>query len=314
MYVKTVDPDIEMPADAFVGVRAAYQPIVDIDSGDVVAYEALARWPTLSGVTPDMMFERARQEGRLAELDWECRLAAVAGALAHGLGRDHVLFVNVEPETLGAPAPAGSASRIAAADRELRVMLELTERSLATDPAMLLRAVEWARRHGWGIALDDVGSHPDSLALLPFVAPDVIKLDMTLIRERPNAQQAAIMAAVMAYAEQKDAIILAEGIETDRDLRQARALGATLGQGWHFGRPGPLRATPAPRSPITFGPSASTPPVDATPFDLVADSPRKRVGRKDLLLQLSRHVENQGLHLRPGPVVVSAFQTSTRFT
>ncbi|MCU1394915.1 MAG: hypothetical protein JWM34_3343 [Ilumatobacteraceae bacterium] len=318
MQLNTMDMDTATLLDApsATGVRTAYQPIVDIETGAVVAYEALARWPTGQGATPDAMFDAARAEGRLAELDWECRLAAVQGALAHELGRDLVLFVNVEPETLGEPAPAGSAATIAAADRELRVMLELTERSLTRDPAMLLRAVEWARRHGWGIALDDVGTDPDSLALLPFVAPDVIKLDMTLIRNHPTAAQAAIMAAVMAHSERTEAIILAEGIETERDLGQAIALGATLGQGWYYGRPGPLRSIPTPPTPLVLRsmPTPSHPLTDATPFDLVAGSPRVRVGRKDLLLELSHHVETRGMHIDPAAVVVSAFQTSARFT
>ncbi|MEZ5219523.1 MAG: EAL domain-containing protein [Ilumatobacteraceae bacterium] len=62
---------------------------------------------------------------------------------------------------------------------------------------------------------------------------------MSLIRHRPNPDQAAIMAAVMSHAEQTGATILAEGIENDDHLAQALALGATLGQGWAFGRPAP---------------------------------------------------------------------------
>lgn len=292
-------------------LRPAYQPIVDLTSGELVAFEALARWPTVPGATPDAVFAAARLAGRTAELDWACRLSALSGALEHRLGRDHVLFVNVEPEALGVSAPGDGRTVLEAARRNLRVMLELTERSLVRRPADLLRLVAWARAQGWGIALDDVGAEPASLALLPFLAPDVVKLDMTLVRHRPTPDQAAIMAAVMSHSEQTGATILAEGIETDANLDQALALGATLGQGWAFGRPGPLVRAAVPRAPMRS--ADPVPAVPVTPFAAIAER-GVRVGRKGLLLDLSLHIERQGRHLETAPVVLSAFQTADRFT
>ena len=293
-------------------LQPAYQPIVDLTTGVVVGFEALARWPGLPGATPDVVFAAARHSGRTAELDWACRLAALDTALNHGLGGEHVLFVNVEPDTLGTPVPAGGETTIGAAHVGLRVMLELTERSLARHPAELLRFVGWARDHDWGIALDDVGAEPESLALLPFLAPDVIKLDMSLIRQRANPERAAIMAAVMAHSERSGAVILAEGIETAAHLDQALALGATLGQGWLFGRPGPLEVSSVPTSRVSS--VRAQLPVAVTPFAALEGHEQLRIGRKPLLLDLSRHIESQGLHLRPAPVVLSAFQTAERFT
>ena len=293
-------------------IRPAYQPIVDLVSREVVGFEALARWPDLPGATPDAVFAAARENGRTAELDWACRLAALDGALDFGLGHEHALFVNVEPETLGQGLPGRAEPILVAAHAGLRVMIELTERSLARHPAELLRLVDWARTNGWGIALDDVGAEPASLALLPFLAPDVIKLDMSLVRQRPNADQAAIMAAVMAHSERTGAVILAEGIETQAHLDQALALGATLGQGWLLGRPGVLERCAAPRQEIVFArPSGA---ASATPFALVSNEGRLRVGRKGLLLDLCRHIESGGLTAWPPPVVLAAFQTADRFT
>jgi EAL domain-containing protein (putative c-di-GMP-specific phosphodiesterase class I) len=301
--------------DALVDGRElhpAFQPIIDLTNGDVVAHEALARWPNIAGASPDVVFAAARANGRTHELDWACRLAALDAALAAGLGRNQVLFVNVEPEALGAPAPARAERIVAAAQTDLRVMIELTERSLARHPAELLRVVDWARDNGWGIALDDVGAEPASLALLPFVAPDVIKLDITLVTQRPTSDQAAIMAAVMAHSERTGATVLAEGVETQAHLDQALALGATLGQGWFFGRPGPLTKLPAPRREIEF---ARPPDVaSGTPFALVSDSGRLRTGRKGLLLDLCLHIECEGINVSPAPVVLAAFQTEQRFT
>lgn len=93
-------------------------------------------------------------------------------------------------------------------------MAEITERALTHNPAELLRAVRLMRACGCGIALDDVGAVSYSLALLPFLVPDVIKLDMSLVQAWPDADQARILTAVSAYAERTGATVPAEGIET----------------------------------------------------------------------------------------------------
>ena len=77
------------------------------------------------------------------------------------------------------------------------------------------------------VALDDVGAEEGSLALLPFLRPDVVKLDMSLVRGVPRDAAATITAAVRAYAERTGAVILAEGIETQEQERLARVFGAT---------------------------------------------------------------------------------------
>lgn len=313
--VATPEAEAVLDFDRFLArgeLQPAYQPIVDLTNGDVVGFEALARWPNLAGATPDLVFAAAERNGRTIELDWACRLAAANDALAFGLGRQHVLFVNVEPESLATAPPLGAQTSVAAVQAGLRMMLELTERSLAAHPAELLGTVDWARAHGWGIALDDVGSAPESLALLPFLAPDVIKLDISLVTRRPNADQAAIMTAVMAHSERTGAVVLAEGVETSAHLDQALALGATLGQGWMFGRPGPLTRSAPPRHEIRFASASGA--ASSTPFALVSGGGRLRVGRKGLLLDLCRHIESEGLHVWPAPIVLAAFQTMDRFT
>jgi EAL domain-containing protein (putative c-di-GMP-specific phosphodiesterase class I) len=297
-----LDPDL---------LRADYQPIVDLDSGETVAYEALARWPG-GAIGPERALALATAGGWLAELDWACQAAALRGALDARLGRQQTLFINVEPSTLGLPTPEALTSLVAEAGRDLRVVVELTERALLTRPAELLRAVAAMRERGWGIALDDVGAVPDSLALLPFIEPDVIKLDLQLVQRWPDVTQAEIMAAVMAHSERTGTTLLAEGIETDAHVEQALALGATLGQGWLYAKAGPLADLCPGRRRVPFVEPPTAPA--GTPFDLVDRSPQVRVGRKGMLLAISRHIEDQGLAHGIPPVVLAAFQSARHFT
>ncbi|GAC1529724.1 MAG: hypothetical protein NVS3B12_03380 [Acidimicrobiales bacterium] len=288
---------------------AVFQPIVDLETGDKMAYEALARWRD-GELRPDTAFPAAAREARLAELDWACRAAAVRGALDAGLGGGPALFINVETASIGLGVPSQFADLLAHAAGELSIVVEITERALLRDPSGVLRIAAFAREHGWGVALDDVGAEPASLTLLPFIAPDVIKLDISLIQDRIGVEQGQVMAAVMAHAEATGAAILAEGIETDDHLDQALALGATLGQGWLFGRPGSLTDATPPQRRIAL---RSPPDPPSTPFSMVRESPRLRIGRKRTLLGLSRHIESQGMK-EPGLVVLSTFQTADRFT
>src|ERR687886_587011 len=107
-----------------------------------------------------------------------CRTAAFRGAVAAALVAPLHVFVNVEPEVLDS-APLTELLAIAEqAPGRLQVVLEITERALAARPAELLRTVERVRSAGWGVAVDDVGAESMSLAFLPLLRPDVVKLDL----------------------------------------------------------------------------------------------------------------------------------------
>ena len=295
-------------------VTSVYQPIVVLDTGQVVAYEALARGPEGSQVErPDRLFLAAAVADRTAELDQLCLTTAIESASP--LPSWCPLFVNVEPVTLSSELVRRTAPIAAAGDRPL--VLEVTERAITTSPSVLLAGVEAAREHGWTIALDDVGVEPGSLALLPIIRPDVVKLDMALIRERPDRELGRTMAAVMAYAERTGATVLAEGIETDAHLERAVSLGATLGQGYRFGRPGPLDpgvlTGPPSESVLTSTAHGRRPAL--SPFDAVVGAGhRPRVARKSVLLQISHHLEEQALADPGAPLLLSAFQHARQFT
>src|SRR5687768_5719975 len=118
-------------------IWTVFQPIVRLDSRDVVGYEALSRGPAgTRWQDPIAMFAAARAIGRAGELDWICRARAHQSAAAAGLHPNLTLFVNVEPSTLREPCPPDLLSAFSCTHE--RVIMEFTEQDLAGDPAALL--------------------------------------------------------------------------------------------------------------------------------------------------------------------------------
>jgi len=294
-------------------IRTVFQPIVELDTGTVVAYEALTRGPAGPLERPDLLFAAAREHGRLADLDALCRTAALRNAVAAGIAAPLGLFVNVEPEVLDV-LPLDDLIELArSAPGGLRVVLEITERAIGARPAELLACVRQLRAAGWRIALDDVGADDMSLAFMPLLRPDIVKLDLNLVQQRPGPAVAAIMNAVNAYAERTGATLLAEGVETEQHVEIARALGARLGQGWMFGRPAPGLNTSLPAGALELAPPDQH-PVPASPFGCLPSDGVLRRSTKPLLVELSKHLEREALAHGSTCIVVSTFQFAHHFT
>lgn len=295
-------------------VRCVYQPIVDLDSGCVVAVEGLARGPQGSPLeSPAALFAAAACEGVLTELDWACRAAAVRGALEAELPASCRLFINAEPSSFRIAAPPELRELFEHAASRLSIVIEVTERAIAADPASLLATLRRVRALGFDVAIDDVGAEPASLALMPFIGPDVIKLDMDLVRNPVGRSTAALMSAVQADAERRGALILAEGIETDVHLERALVAGAHLGQGWRFGRPGSLDALTLPEHAMTTTRCTLT-ATAATPWSLIEGTGVFRTTTKRLLMPMSDHMERLALQDAGRSVLLSAFQNVSHFT
>lgn len=241
------------------GLTAVFQLIVSVTGGRVVGFEALARWGHLTGTPVYEVFTHAVRTGQAAPLERRCIEAAIVGAEDARLAPGSTLFINCEAT---APFLSRADSAILARGAErFQLVFEVTERSLLTRPGDLLRKVVSLRQEGFAIALDDVGADLNALALLDVLAPDVIKLDLTLVQSRPHYQQARTWAAVLAHHERAGAHVLAEGIETAEHLHRALALGATLGQGFLSGAPaawGAARRRQRPSRPFARNAPAST--------------------------------------------------------
>ncbi len=297
------------------GVRSVFQPVVTLAEREVIGYEALTRGPEGSPLErPDLLFEAARQEGLLVELDWQCRLSAMSEALRAGLRPPALLFINIEPEAVHACCPPEHMALLTRALSELRVVTEITERALAHHPAAMLKRLEDGRARGAGVALDDVGADWRSLALMPFIRPDVVKLDLTLVQSPRSVESALIASAVRAYAERSGAQILAEGIETEEHAERAIAMGATLGQGWLFGRPEELRdvqdTVSRERNVIVI---PQQPIGSETPLEIVQSRVPLEIGRKGDLVAMSRALERHAAEETEPCVVLAAVQSAARF-
>ncbi|MEV6601009.1 EAL domain-containing protein [Actinoplanes sp. NPDC051346] len=232
-------PEIDLTIGAVLAgrlVQPLFQPIVDLATRAVVGVEALARGPAGTVLEfPDRLFAAARLAGRLGELDMLCSERALECAVA-APAPPPLLFVNAEPAALNQPL-SPRLIELVQNGLPFREVLEFTERSLPAVPGSMMRIAGQAQTWGNSLALDDVGVDPMSLALLPVLEPEVIKLDMSLIRDPHTEHTRAVCAIVRSEARRTGAVVIAEGIETEEDLVTARQLGAVWGQGWLFGRP-----------------------------------------------------------------------------
>ncbi|MEH3055386.1 MAG: EAL domain-containing protein [Patulibacter minatonensis] len=296
-------------------IVSRYQPIIDLVEMRPAGFEALARGPQGSDLEfPDRLFDTAREAGRLDELDAQCRLAAIRGAAGSAIATSGgSLFINVEPGVTG-PSMVATYDVLAGAPSAQGVIFEFTERALTERPADVLAAARRLRTLGAGIALDDIGVDPRSLALLSFLQPDVVKLDMRIVHGARSAHTAKVMHAVGAYAERTGAAIVAEGIETAAHLTAARSLGATHGQGWLFGRP---EAPPASVDAVAM--RRRSRPVriasDGTPFgDVVRSGRPVQQGDKALILALSRQLEVQAATLGDDVAIIGNLQHERHLT
>jgi EAL domain-containing protein (putative c-di-GMP-specific phosphodiesterase class I) len=280
-----------------LGVETAFQPIVDLRDGSIIGYEALAR--PQDGTSPEALFAAAREQGTLAEVDRACRAIALRTAAEAGLRAPFALFLNADAGALELEVPElprGGAT----------LVMEITESALTERPDAVLRTLSALRTHGWGVSLDDIGGDSRSLALMPLLYPDVIKLDLRLLGQREPADLARIVTAVGAEAERRHVTVLAEGIDSDDQLAMARAAGATLGQGFLLGEPGPLPdPLPEPGRPLRLAGAGGD--VDGPlPYQRVANWRRPIHGAPELAERTAALLSSQAAALGETGMLLAA--------
>jgi EAL domain-containing protein (putative c-di-GMP-specific phosphodiesterase class I) len=226
-------------------MRMVFQPVISMCTGDVIGFEALARFSGEPPRGPDKWFADAAAAGLGPALE----LTAVTSALRAlpDLPADAFLAVNISAETL----LRDELRDVVTAEYGPRIVLELTEHQPIEDYTPLLRALEPLRERGARIAVDDTGAGYASLRHILALRPDIIKLDISLVRDiHHDPARRALAASLVTFANETNSQLIAEGIENADELAALTALGIRWGQGYYLGRPAPL-ATADERQTVT---------------------------------------------------------------
>ena len=232
-----------------VVATAAYsivlQPIVHVATGEPYGAEALTRFTGRPVRPPNEWFDEAAEAGLRTPL--ELATASAALRLIPQVRDDLVLTINCSPAT----ALSGRLGEVLMGVDLTRVVLELTEHAPVDDYGALRAVLDPWREQGVRIAVDDAGGGYASFAHILKLAPELIKLDLALTRDiHTDKPRRALARALVGFADEMGALVVAEGIEGEPQLEVMAALGTQLAQGFHLGRPRPLDEQPALADPV----------------------------------------------------------------
>ena len=214
-----------------------FQPIYSLTDGTLLAVEALTRFDVLPYRTPDLWFAAAARVGRGVELE----VAAIAAAIvaAQDLPAEVSLSVNASPATLAHP---GLLDLVRSCDRR-QLTVEVTEHAVIEDYHLMKERLLEIRALGVRIAVDDAGAGIASLQHIVQLAPEIIKLDISLTQHAGSSPfRRAMAGALIEFAHRSGAQLIVEGIEDSADLTLWSALGADAVQGYLVGYPAALPA------------------------------------------------------------------------
>ncbi|HLI43523.1 MAG TPA: EAL domain-containing protein [Acidimicrobiales bacterium] len=222
----------------------AYQPQVDLVTGEVLGAEALVRWchPTRGLLAPGSFLPVAEETGLVVPLDLHVLRTALAQVAAwRDAGLEIRVSVNLSARTLAAPELLASLRcELAAAGVPSSLFeIELTESTAVADPEALTRTLLEIGRLGVSVAIDDVGTGFSSLALLHQLPAQRIKIDRSFVQricDDPSSR--SVVEAVLLLADRLGREVVAEGIETVEQALEMVGLGCRIGQGYLFARPG----------------------------------------------------------------------------
>jgi EAL domain-containing protein (putative c-di-GMP-specific phosphodiesterase class I)/signal transduction histidine kinase len=250
----------------------AFQPIVRASDRSVFGYEALLRTDEPSLPEPSQVLDAAEHLGELERLGRAVRERAVE-PLGRG-GEVPLLFLNLHPHDLSDPEFMRAATLLS--DLAPRVVLEITERAPLDQVENLRARIARLREVGFRIAVDDLGAGYAGLTSFALLEPEIVKLDMSLVRDVDTSPvKQKLVASMLTLCRDMGLLIVAEGVETFAERDTLLALGCDLFQGYLFGRPG--RAFP---EPSWDGFPLLETPVSGT--HRVASNPPRAVSRERL--------------------------------
>lgn len=226
-------------------VDSVFEPIVRLADMKITGYEALSRGPVGTGLeSPLNLFAIAERCGFEFELDNLCRRRALRNA--RGIRPDQKLFLNILPSSIHDPDFAGARVREMLGELGLapqNLVLEISERQAIANYPIFREAIDHFSRLGFEIALDDTGAGFSSLEAALELNPRYLKIDMSLVRGiEGNPQKQEALRGLHSLSEKMRSTVIAEGIETRSELETIQDLGIEYGQGFIFGRGGPVQA------------------------------------------------------------------------
>lgn len=219
-----------------------FQPIIEMKTGEFLGYEGLIRGPADSLLhSPINLFGAAAQEGLSLEVEMLARKTVLEAFSRQGLPGH--LFLNVSPETLTHPSFKNGQTLEYMRALELdptRVVIEITENQPTFDFDAMRSALLHYRAMGFKIALDDLGQGFSSLRLWSELRPEYIKVDMHFVQGVDSDPiKLQFLKSIQSIAKSCGTHVIAEGVETEAELRVIREIGIALGQGYFIGRPSP---------------------------------------------------------------------------
>jgi diguanylate cyclase (GGDEF)-like protein len=227
-------------------ISVSYQPVIDLGSGRVDGFEALARWthPALGSVPPDQFIPAAERLGLIRELGLQILDKAHEGgrALSQEAGRALTLGVNLSALQVTDPDLADRVAVLAERHGEVRLVLELTEGVLLGDDVPTVAALHRLKACGVRLAIDDFGVGYSSVGYLHRLPLDLLKIDKVFVNELHDARSHALVQGVVSMARAMDLTVVIEGVEDWHSAMAVRELGCDLAQGYVFSRPLSLEA------------------------------------------------------------------------
>jgi EAL domain-containing protein (putative c-di-GMP-specific phosphodiesterase class I) len=218
----------------------AFQPIFDVAANRTFAYEALVRTDEESLKRTDVLIATAERLGRIHDLGRTVR-AAVARSVCD-IPDDLLVFVNVHGLELTDEDLFSDSCALAPI--ATRVVLEITER-VGLDPVAGPARVAMLRKRGYRIAVDDLGAGYAALGALATLEPDIVKLDMSLVRDIDrHATKRRVVGAIATLCRELGSRVVAEGVETQSEFAALREAGIELIQGFLLARPTRVRNVP----------------------------------------------------------------------
>ena len=222
-------------------ITLQYQPVVDLNTGAIDGFEALARWrhPVLGQVPPDVFIAAAERIGLIRQLGIQLlELAHLGGrAIADSCGRPISLGVNLSALQVTDVTLVDRVQELLHHHPEVRLILELTEGVLLSNDPATVAAIGALKGTGARLAIDDFGVGYSSVGYLHRLPVDILKIDKLFVAELSNPRSRALVEGVVSMARAMDLRVVTEGVEEWSSARSLRDLHCDMAQGYLFSRP-----------------------------------------------------------------------------